>query len=112
MTEHPAGVDELVDALVDGTVPIALILEHMRTAPTQPTPTDARATLVSLLGDTLEPLATRFGSEALLAAAAVVQATGPLIEDEILLVPHEPTNRATRRAARRPRGGRTSPRRP
>lgn len=109
MTEHPEGVEELVDALLEGYAPISVILDHMFQAPGQVTVVEVRELLGDLLGDTFEPLAVRFGSDDLLTTAAVVGATVPLIHENLVLVPHRPS-RAQRRNARR--GGRRSARRP
>jgi len=104
MTEHPEGVEELVDALIEGYAPISVILDHMFQAPGHATVDEVREVLGELLRDTFEPLAIRFGSDDLRRTAAVVEATVPLIHENLMLVPH--TTRTRQR-----RGGRTSSRR-
>src|SRR3954451_12812775 len=106
MTEHPEGVEELVDALIEGYAPISVILDHLFQAPGHATVEEERELLGDLLRDTFEPLAVRFGSDTLRATAAVVAATVPLIHENLMLVPHPPSR------SQRRRGGRTSSRRP
>src|SRR4051794_3763261 len=104
MTEHPEGVEELVDALIEGYAPISVLLDHMFQAPGQATVEEVR----ELLRDTFEPLAVRFGSADLRTTAAVVTATVPLIHENLVLVPHV-SSRSTQTHQRR--GGRKSSRR-
>src|SRR3954471_21666603 len=111
MTEHSEGVEELVDALLEGYAPISVIFDHMLKAKPQPTVNDVRSALGGILKETLQPLATRFGSHDLLTTAAVIEATVPLVHEDIHLVSHDFTegklNRRERR--RRSRGGELLP---
>jgi hypothetical protein len=109
MNEHPEGVEELVDALLEGYAPISVILDHMFQAPGHATVGEVRELLGDLLRDTFEPLAMRYGPDELRTTAAIVQATVPLIHENLMVVPHAPP-RPTR--TRQRRGGRTSSRRP
>src|SRR3954454_7609120 len=114
MTErdHPDGIAQLVEAMLEGYAPISLLLEHMFESPSQPTVAEVRGVLGELLRDTLEPLAASYGADALKTTASVVEATIPLIVENLYFVPHGAPRRprtATRR--RRPPGGRRSSRR-
>ena len=108
MNDHPEGVEELVDALIEGYAPISVILDHMFQAPGHATVEEVRELLGELLRDTFEPLAVRFGSDDLRRTAAVLEATVPLIHENLVLVPHtpRPSSRTRQRA-----GGRKSSRR-
>jgi hypothetical protein len=108
MTEYPEGVEELVDALIEGYAPISVLLDHMFQAPGYATVEEVRELLGELLRDTFEPLAVRFGGDDLRKTAAVVTATVPLIHENLVLVPHAP--QAPTRTRQR-RGGRKSARR-
>jgi hypothetical protein len=107
--ERPEGITELVHALLEGYAPISVLLTHMLESPGHPTVDEVRGILGGLLCDVLEPLAGTFGESELKSAAAVVEATVPLITDDLFLVPHNAPrpNRATRRAG----GGRRNRRR-
>src|SRR5262245_61954917 len=93
MTEpdHPEGVAELVDALLEGYAPISVLLTHMLGSPGNPTVEEVRSVLGTLLCDTLEPLATAFSVSELESAATIVMATIPLVTEDIFLVPHNAT---------------------
>jgi hypothetical protein len=109
MTEHdhPEGIPELVDALLEGYAPISVVLTHMLASPGNPTVEEVKGILGALLSDILEPLAASFDASELKSAAEIVTATIPLIHEELHLVPHDAArpNRAMRRE-RGPRGRR------
>jgi hypothetical protein len=111
MTErdHPDGVPELVEAMLEGYAPVSVLLEHMFESPSRPTVAEVRSVLGELLCDTLEPLAATFAADDLKTSAAVIEATIPLIVENLYFVTHAPQRRAG--ARRRPHGGRTSSRR-
>src|SRR3954466_10968772 len=114
MTErdHPDGIPQLVEAMLEGYAPISVLLEHMFESPSQPTVAEVRAVLGELLRDTLEPLAATYDADALKTTASVVEGTIPLIVENLYFVPHEAPRgpRATTKR-RRPRGGRRNSRR-
>src|SRR5919198_3802731 len=99
----PAGLNELVDALLESTAPITQILDLMVHAPSEPDVKAAVGVLRELLRDVLEPLATVLAPRDLRTTTAVLEATVPLIVEGLVLVPHEPAARPRRdpRAAHR-----------
>jgi hypothetical protein len=110
---EPAHLSELVNALLEATAPVALLLDHMAHAPTRPQPDEAAAVLRELLEDVLEPLATMLAPRDLRTTTAVLEATVPLIAENVLMVPHEPARgprrdpRETHRSGPRRRTRRT-----
>src|SRR4051794_33972903 len=110
---QPAGLTELVDAILECAAPITLILDHMARAPTRPEPAEARMVLRDLLSDVLEPLATVLAPRDLRTTTAVLEATVPLMVEDLLLITHEPTPPARRdpRDGHRARRRRPRPRR-
>jgi hypothetical protein len=112
MTEHERsdGITELVDALLEGYAPISVLLTHMLESPGNPTVEEVRGILGGLLCDVLKPLAGTFAERDLKTAAAIVEASVPLITDDFFLVPHSASR--PNRAERRSRGGRRNGRRP
>jgi hypothetical protein len=108
---EPAHLTELVNALLESTAPIALALDHMAHAPTRPDPHEAADVLRHLLEDVLEPLATMLAPRDLRTTTAVLEATVPLIAENLFLVPHEPPRPAPRDARAAHRAPRRRPRR-
>jgi hypothetical protein len=102
--EHPEGIPELVNALLEGYAPISVVLTHMLGSPGNPTVAEVQGILGTLLCDVLEPLAASFEASELKSAAEIVTATIPLVQDELFLVPHDAAR--PNRAARRERGPR------
>src|SRR4051812_10774946 len=87
---EPAGLTPLVDALLECSIPITLILDQMSRSPTRPAPCEARAVLTALLNDVLEPLATILAPRDLRTTTAILEAAVPLIGENLFLIPHEP----------------------
>src|SRR4051794_25400863 len=58
--EHPEGITELVDALLEGYAPISGLLAHMFESPNEPSVDEVRDVLGVLLCDVLEPLALSY----------------------------------------------------
>src|SRR4051794_35170013 len=108
MTEptRSAGVTDLVDALLEGYAPISVILDHMFQSPGHPTVEEVHGSIGELLRDVLEPLAADYDADDLATAARVIEATVPLIHENLFVVPHP------NREARRRQGGRRNARRP
>ena len=84
-----SNVTEFVDAVLECTAPITQALDHMLRAPGDPGIDAVLATLRTLLCDVLSPLATH---DDLRAATAVLEATTPLIIENLFMVPHPRAN--------------------
>src|SRR3954447_4219874 len=106
---EPAGLTQFVEALLECSIPITLILDQMSRSPTRPDPCEARAVLTALLSDVLEPLATVLAPRDLRTTPAVLEAAVPMIGENLFIVPHEPPG-SGRRDPRDPHRARPRPR--
>lgn len=104
--EHPEGITELVDALLEGYAPISVLLDSMFAAPGYATVEEVRGLLGAQLRDVLEPLAMTHDARELRLVADVVTATVPLIHEGLQFVNYPPPPNLLRR-----RGGRRNARR-
>ena len=99
-----ADLAQLIDAMLEFTAPITQALDHMARAPAEPKPAEVVEILKGLLRQVLEPLGTVLAPRDLRTTTAVLEATVPLIVDNLYLVPHErPAPRRDPRAAHRKR---------
>jgi hypothetical protein len=107
--EHPEGITELVDALLEGYAPISVLLDIMFASPGYATVGEVRALLGAQLRDVLEPLAMTYGEQELKTAAELVAATVPLIHEGLHFLP--PGTPLPGSGRHRRRGGRRNARR-
>jgi hypothetical protein len=100
---QPAGIGELVDAILEVAAPIAHALDHLGRAPSPPDVDEGIEILKELLRDVLTPLATVLSPRDLRTTTAVVEAMVPLIAEDLCLVPHAQDARMSHHASGRPR---------
>jgi hypothetical protein len=99
---EPAPVSELVDAMLEFTAPITQALDHMMRSPGDPDIDQVVAVLKTLLTDVLSPMGVMLAADDLRTATAVIEASVPMICENLMLVPHQ-RGRRDPRAAHRPR---------
>ena len=88
-------LQQFVDELIEVGAVLSQIVEHMVLSGTRrggsPDAVPIPAVLGQLLTGVLEPVAERYGADAVEAAARLVGDTRERIGDEIFLVPHDST---------------------
>jgi hypothetical protein len=99
-------VSELVDAMLEFTAPITQALDHMMRSPGEPAIAQVVDVLKALLRDVLAPMDVMLAPDDLRTATAVIEASVPMICENLLLVPHQRDPRAVHRPRRRSRARR------
>jgi hypothetical protein len=99
-------VSELVDAMLEFTAPITQALDHMMRSPGDPAIDHVVDVLKALLRDVLAPMGAMLAPDDLRTATAVIEASVPMICENLLLVPHQRDPRAAHRLRRRTRARR------
>ncbi len=94
---------ELVDAMLEFTAPITQALDHMMRSPGDPDIDQVVDVLKTLLRDVLKPMGALLSPNDLRTATAVIEASVPMICENLLLVPHPGSPSRDPRAAHRPR---------
>jgi hypothetical protein len=98
----PTALSELVDAVLETTAPVTLMLDHMARSSDAPDIRDAAEALRELVREVLAPLSDEHTEADLRTATVVLQAAIPLIVKNFFYIPRDPTrpNRSARRRMR------------
>ena len=99
---EPTALSELVDAVLETTAPVTLMLDPMARSADPPDVRDAADCLRELVREVLAPLSVSYPEADLRTATVVLQAAIPLIVKNFFYLPREapPRNRLVRRRMR------------
>jgi hypothetical protein len=100
---EPTALSELVDAVLETTAPVTLMLDHMARSADPLDVRDAADCLRELVREVLAPLETSHPEADLRTATLVLQAAIPLIVKNFFYIPRETAPRPNRLARRRMR---------